>query len=372
MNIFKNYFRIIWHKKFMIFSYTFIFVILSIFFAKSKTSDVSDFTAAKMNVFVEDNSNSEISKALVDYIGKYEDIDQKVKKENVDDELFYQVIDASVIIPKDFENNRKIEFKSAPQSMTALLVKERINEFLNKVDKYEILGQDTKAALESSIKDLDTKINVSLLKKDSTNYGTANFYFNFLNFLLLSQIILIIGLVMSSYQKKTLSMRNSVSSVPPSRINLILILGHMVFGIIIWLIYIIVFGVLWPNGLSSTNVQLMILNSFVFMTTVVTLGMLISKIFQDEESKAVVVNVVTLGSSFLSGAFVPQKFLGDTTLSIARIFPSYYYITNNNILAESSDINKILPNLLIMLAFNLLFIILINLIKKPITKNREK
>lgn len=375
MNIFKNYFKIVRNHKFSVLLYTIIFLSISIFFLNSNSSNTdADYSEVKNNVYIEDRSNSQISKALVDYIGKREKIVSDLDKENLDDELFYRTIDAIIMIPEDFENTKEIAYKSSPQSMYSFLVKQRVNEFIDKFDKYSKNGYSLEESIKYANSDLDKTIKVQKindLKQSNGDESASRFYFNFVSYPLLSQILLVVTLVMSSYYKETVNKRQRVSPVSEKRTNLILILGHLVFGIIFWLLYLIICIVLVKDFEFNQVFLLAALNSFVFMISAVTLSMLVGKLFQDSNSLSVVINVLVLGSSFLSGVFVPMEFLGESTLKLARIFPNYYYILNNSLIDQGKKLSELMPNILILLGFSLVFVVLTNVVKKPITKNEE-
>ncbi len=373
MNIFKNYFKIVKKHKFSILLYTIIFLSISIFFLNSDTSNTdTNYSEVKNKVYVEDKSNSQISKALVDYIGKKEKIESDLDIENLDDELFYRAIDAIVVIREDFENTKEIIYKSSPKSMYSFLVKQRVNEFIDKVYKYNDNGYELEDSIKYANSDLDKTIKVQKIndiKQASGDESNLRFYFNFMSYPLLSQILLVVTLVMSSYYKETVNKRQRVSAVSEKKTNLILTLGHLVFGIMFWLLYIIICIVLVKDFEFNQVFLLAAFNSFIFMVTSVTLSMLIGKLFQDSNLLSVVINILVLSSSFLSGVFVPMEFLGESTLKIARIFPNYYYVLNNSLIDQGKNISELMPNILIMLGFSFAFIILTNVVKKPITKS---
>ena len=375
MSIFKNYFKIVRKHKFSIILYTIIFLTLTLFFLNSDTSkNDTNYSEVKNNVYIEDRSNSKISKALVEYINRKENIVSGLDKENLEDELFYRETDAVIIIPEDFENTKEIIYKSSPQSMYSFLVKLRINEFIDKVYKYNDNGYELEDSIKYTIDDLDKSVRVQKiieLDQGSDDESNSRFYFNFMSYPLLSQILLVVTLVMSSYYKETLDMRHRVSAISEKRKNLILTLGHLAIGLILWLLYIIICIVLVKDFEFNQAFIFAMLNSFVFMITAVTLSVLIGKLFQDSDSLSVVINVLVLGSSFLSGVFVPQEIMGETTLKIARIFPNYYYVVNNSLIDEGKKLQDLMPNILIMLGFSVVFILLTNLIKKPITKSKN-
>ena len=256
--------------------------------------------------------------------------------------------------------------------MYSFLVKQRVNEFIDKVYKYNDNGYELEDSIKYANSDLDKTIKVQKIndmKQASGDESNSRFYFNFMSYPLLSQILLVVTLVMSSYYKETVNKRQRVSAESEKKTNLILTLGHLVFGIIFWLLYIIICIVLVKDFEFNQVFLLAAFNSFIFMITAVTLSMLIGKLFQDSNSLSVVINILVLGSSFLSGVFVPMEFLGEATLKIARIFPNYYYVLNNSLIDQGKNISELMPNILIMLGFSFIFIILTNVVKKPITKN---
>ena len=375
MNIFKYNNKIVINHKFSVLLYTIIFLSISIFFLNSNSSNTdADYSEVKNNIYIEDRSNSQISKALVDYIGKREKIVSDLDKENLDDELFYRTIDAIITIPVNFENTKEIVYKSSPQSMYSFLVKQRVNEFIDKLDKYSKNGYSLDEAIKYANIDLDKTIKVEKIndiKQASGDESNSRFYFNFVSYPLLSQILIVVTLVMSSYYKETVSKKQRISLVSEKRTNLILTLGHLVFGIIFWILYLLICIVLVKDFEFNQTFILAALNSFVFMISAVTLSMLVGKLFQDSNSLSVVINVLVLGSSFLSGVFVPMEFLGESTLKLARIFPNYYYVLNNSLIDQGKKLSELMPNILILLGFSLVFVVLTNVVKKPITKNEE-
>jgi ABC-2 type transport system permease protein len=354
MTVFKNYFRIVNRHKVMLLMYSAIFLVLIVVFSVSKTPSAGEYQSVKLKVSIQNENEGELSKALENYLSKSMEI---VENSN-EDELFYGIIDALITIDSDFEENRIVHFKSAPKSMSGLMVTQRVNEFLNKVGMYERVGLSLSDSISSSLEDLDHEVSVSTISKTETN-GAHN-YFNFLHYVLMSQIVLIINSVMVIYKKETISKRNEVSPVSKASQNLQLTLGHIVVGVGAWLIYIVMYILLYKN---HETLPYYILNSFVFMISVVTLAILLSRIVTNENTLSAIMNVVSLGASFISGAFVPQELLSKFTLNLSKFLPSYYYITNNNQLGFNPSLSIILPNVLIMLAFSIGFIILSNIIK---------
>lgn len=156
----------------------------------------------------------------------------------------------------------------------------------------------------------------------------------------------------------SLAMRNAVSPMTRARMNLELILGHISTGLIVWALYIFLFVILYKYDFSAAHINLMMVNSLIFTISVVTMAVFISSLISNENTISGIMQVVSLGSSFLCGAFVPQALLSKTALTLGKIFPSYYYIKNNEMVLENPSFGTILPNIGIMLAFSLVFILI--------------
>lgn len=362
MKVFKNYFKITWAHKTSIILYTIIFIVLMSFF--TKTTNESSYKSVDVNIYLEDNADTQLSRALTAYLDKNTTI-MKMNKDLVEDKLFYNFISAAIEIPKDFDSNREVLYKSAPDDSYATNVENKINIYLSQVGAYEKAGFTEDEAIKNTDDDLDKKVEVNIksggagVKKDTSRY-----YFNFLNYVLLSQIILIVSTIVKVYKAKPILMRNIVSPLPKTRINLEMMFGHIVVGLAAWILYMALFVIMYKYDFTKAHVNLMMLNSFIFTITVVTMSLMIASLIKSENAIQGVMNVVSLGSSFLCGAFVPQELLGGTALMLGRVFPGFYYIKSNDMLMEKPQFSTILPNVLIMLGFAIVFIV-ISIVAKP-------
>src|SRR5699024_5216709 len=164
--------------------------------------------------------------------------------------------------------------------------------------------------------DLEKEIDVGI--KNEKNLGNEDkslFYFNFINYLILAQVLLIVSTIVSVYKKKTIAMRNAASPMPKYKQNLELIFGHVLTGLIVWALYILLFVILYKYDFSKSPTNLMMVNSMVFTVSVVTVAVFISNLISNENTISGIMQVVSLGSSFLCGAFVPQALLSKTVLT---------------------------------------------------------
>lgn len=365
MRVFKNYFKIVKAHGPVLISYTLIFLIITLFAINMNIEET--YSAINVSMYVKDNAQTALSKDFYDFLDKNTEI-VAMDEDMVEDNLFYGIISVAVEIPKDFDTDRKVNYKSAPMDMYAMAGREKINQYLNQVAAYEKGGFSTKEASKFASEDLSRGIDTSIYgtSKDGIDIGT-NIYFNFLNYLILVQVILIVATIMITYKKEPLNSRNKVSPTSHVSQNLQLWLGHIVSGLCIWAMYMVIFVIIYK--IKSPEVfRLLMLNSLVFTIVAVTVAILISKFVKNENALQGILNVVALGSSFLAGAFVPQEVLSEGTLKIAKILPSYYFIKNNNILVSDPNFGSISKNIFIMLIFALGFLVLSLFIKRDSTE----
>lgn len=365
MIVFKNYFKIIKQHKFSILIYSIVFVLIMMFFSTGGTENTG-YESTNVDIYLENNSKSIIAKGLEEYLRANADV-KEIDPKHIEDELFYTIIQAIVIIPEDFETNKEVEYKSAPKSMYGELIKRQINDFLNKVNLYEEAGYEMEDAIENAKEDLETKVDVQLISSNSEEGSGAQYYFNFLHYVLMAQILLVVNMVATIYNKETIAKRNEVSPISKTSQNLQLTLGHTIVGILFWLIYIVVFLVFWPESSQTKSLYLLSINALALTFSIVALSYLLSKLILDENTLSAITNVVSLGTSFLSGAFVPQELLSDITIAISKLFPSYYYIKNNHLIVANPTLETMLPNMLIIIGFGIFFIIL-SIFIRPVRK----
>ena len=138
---------------------------------------------------------------------------------------------------------------------------------------------------------------------------------------------------------------------------------------LLWVLYVIISFIALKDIMISKTGLIYILNSFVFTICVTALSFLLGTLINNKDALSGIANVISLGSSFLCGAFVPVQWLPDFVIKVAHVIPTYYYIDNNERLViiekfTSETMKPILNNILIMIGFTILFIILTNIISK--------
>ena len=357
MKVFRNYFKIVNKHKSALAIYFVIFLAIVILIAQNTKKESVEFESYRPTIYFKNESNSLKAKKLEEVLSEYTEFSNEVKEETADDELYYQMISAIIVIPKDFENDEEVVLKIAPNSMTGFLVSQTIDNYLNKVKGYEVSGFEEERALELAKEDIAKEVNMRYLENQGKKDFGIRSFFNMINYTIMVQVMLVVTILMAVFNKKEIANRNNISPLSNTRLTIELTLGHLVVSLLIWLSYVIVFAVMWSDSLGLQTTQMMIFNSFIFTMVIVSLAVLVSSVVKSDGVIQVIVNVLSLSASFLSGAFVPQELLSQNVLNISKVFPSYYYIRNNSLIEGGLGDREITQNIVIMLAFMLLFIV---------------
>lgn len=370
MIVFKTILKILNKLKGMLILYTFMLVMIT--FINQTSNNETSFLESKPSIAIVNEDDSLITNDFIDYMDKH-CIIKNLAPKNIDDALFYRSINMVVYIPKDFgenllSNNVTLEYKASgdeASSYTKMLIGKYIKTVLIYKDYYsdeELINHVNNLLKLDANVEVKTKLETSKLERMTR-------YFNFLNYALLAGSVYCISMILASIKEEKVKKRTIISSFDYKKYDRIVLgtLSIVIFGI--WLLYMLLSIILFKNTIFTFNGLAYILNSFVFTIASLCIGYLIGNITQNKNAIAGIINVVALGSSFLCGCFVPVEYMPDYALKIAHIFPTYYYVSNNEIIKTIEAFNptlikSLLKNGFVIVLFSLLFILLTNYISK--------
>lgn len=370
MIVFKTILKILNKLKGMLILYTFMLVMIT--FINQTSNNETSFLESKPSIAIVNEDDSLITNDFIDYMDKH-CIIKNLAPKNIDDALFYRSINMVVYIPKDFgenllSNNVTLEYKASgdeASSYTKMLIEKYIKTVLIYKDYYsdeELINHVNNLLKLDANVEIKTKLETSKLERMTR-------YFNFLNYALLAGSVYCISMILASIKEEKVKKRTIISSFDYKKYDRIVLgtLSIVIFGI--WLLYMLLSIILFKNTIFTSNGLAYILNSFVFTIASLCIGYLIGNITQNKNAIAGIINVVALGSSFLCGCFVPVEYMPDYALKIAHIFPTYYYVSNNEIIKTIEAFNptlikSLLKNGFVIVLFSLLFILLTNYISK--------
>lgn len=376
MIVFSTFWRIVKKYKGTILLYTVMLIMFGgINLTSNSTNDM--FTPTKPNIFiVNKDSNMGLTKNLINYLKKNTNVvSLEDDEEKINDALFYRDISYVIYIPKNYskdvldKKDVTIDIKSSKDytsSLTEMMLDNYLNVQSNLVNITN--NQDELVNMINNTLDVNSEVVVSS-KLDNSYLNRVSRYFNFGSYSLLAVIIFIVTLVINSFKENTINKRIIVSSFNYKKHNSLLMLSSFVYSLIVWVLFSLLSVILLGKDMISLRGILYFVNTFMFVMPTLSFGILISTLVNNKDSIGGIVNVVSLGSAFLCGAFIPTEYLPKIVLSIAHVFPAYYFIDSNNLLSSMEIINfsnltPVFINYFVLIIFMLIFIVVNNYVLK--------
>lgn len=376
MTVFNTFWKVINKYKGTIILFTVMLVTFGGINTTSNNSTV-DFTNSKPDIIIVNNSgNNDLTKNLISYLEKNTNVkDVKNTEEARNDALFYREVNYIIYIPKDYQKDvlsgktPEIDIKTVGD-YTSSLAEMLLTRYL-KIQSIYAKNISTEQELITAInKNLSKTSEVAITSKvDTAKTSKVSRYFNFASYSAMFIIIFVICMVLSSFHAKAIKKRTIISSMNYKTHNKYLLRASFIYSIIVWLLFMLLGTILFSNTILSLRGLVYALNLFIFIFTSLTLALLLSTLIDNKDAVTGIVNVISLGSAFLCGAFIPTEWLPETVVKISRIFPTYWYVNSNDLLASlqtinMTSLNQVIINMIVMLVFALIFIIINNLVSK--------
>lgn len=376
MIVFKTILKILNKLKGLIILYT--IMLISVTLVNQTSGNVDSFEEVKPSVIIVNNDKSK--NGVTNHFIKYLENHMEVKdidignEEKIDDALFYRDVSLVVYIPDGFGDDLldskdvSVEYKISGDkgsSYGKMLVQNYFDSFNIYNNYYD--GDELFDRLDNAL-NLDVNVEVKS-KVDANSLSRMARFFNFLNYAILAGCVYSISMILASLKSENVRKRTIVSSYDYKKYNRIVLGACSIVIIGMWLLYMILALIIFKDLFISMNGLWYVINSFVFSLCSLCIGFLIGNITQNKGAISGIVNVVSLGSSFLCGCFVPFEFMPDYVIKIAHIFPTYYFVINNEALKvmdnfSLSSVSPLILNMGIVLIFGVCFVIITNYVSK--------
>lgn len=360
MIVFKNFLRLLGRYRVSVGLYLLMFFIISILSGRQLKTTEESFVESKAEIAIVDDSGTELSRHFTRYMLSRNSKAMEVAKENVEEVLLNGVLDAVLIIPEKFEDNpteNVIEVQNSAFSRGASKVVQEVSGYM-----YLMLsarsddGVVDYAALDKA---LEQKTEVNLLGKGQAALSREEWFTRFMSaavYPVIGVVVFAIGIIMADFNAPKLAFRNKCSGMSLKNFQAGIFAGQMVFGVLVWvLIFIMAFLIdkenLWNPSLGSYG-----LNLAAFILAILSFTYFINSIIRNKKTLTAIANIFALGSSFISGAFVPMEYLGAPVRNIARFLPSYYFVMGNESIFLKNG--ELFFNIGIQLLFALVFLLL--------------
>jgi len=337
------------------------------------------FSETKNRVMIiNQDEASPLTDGLINYITEKSVIVAPVKNdEAIQDALFYEDAAYILTIPKGFSENfltgthsLTLGKQTTPNSTAGVQLDMLIEKYLGEFNLY-VEAKGITATDVTALKETASLVSADLQKETdvvwagfapTSSITKASYFFNYLPYSLLSIMILAMSSIMQVFAKGDLKKRMQCAPTPSTRINLELLLGNLCFAVVVWALMMIISLLLTGTSITDMRMQLLLLNAFVFSITALSLSFLLGHMIKGPGAQHSVANVIALGTSFISGVFVPQALLGDTVKYVASFTPTYWYVSAVGDITSLSSFSwiytkEIYMGMLIQLAFAAAFLI---------------
>ena len=381
MIVFKTFWRIMKRYWWIVFIYVAILTSLSVI--NLNAAPVTDFVDTKPEITIVSQDSSDLAtkpftKNFLDYLSKNTKIID-LKESETTDALFYQKISMILYLPEDLESKilsgQKVTLNYRTSgNYTAELSKNLIKRYFE-LQRTEILESKNSSKEQSNIPSedsekiisrlnqrLDQSPTVRLASKNATNLSKIAAFFNFASYTIMAIILYVTCFINASFNKSSVKKRTLVSSLHLKKYNFSLLLANSIFAFSVFALLTTLSFFVLGNIVLTPFFIYEILNILLYTLAALTLAELVSTFNLSRDAVSGVVNLLSLAPAFLSGAFVPTYFLPSFVLTIAHIFPTYWFIDTNNKITTMTEFSfnsflTILPNLLVLVLFSIIFIV---------------
>ncbi len=382
MQVYKAFFKIIQKNLAQLVIYVVVFLVFAILIANTYENPVNtDFAETKVNIaFLNHDADSMLIEDFKEYISQYANLAiTQDDPQKLQDALYFRTVEYIVRIgegfTENFLNGKEVQIEKAvvAGSTSGVYMDGLINKYFNTANTYveNIADLSVQELVQYVRRDLAQKAEVVLLPgtQNKNMDELAGYYFNFIAYSLMAILILGVSAVMIVFNQDDLKRRSLCSPVKIENINFQMILGTLSFAVLSWLVLMVASFIMYKDYMFQESGLLYILNSFVFILPALSISYLIGNTVKSKDAMSAVANVVSLGSCFISGVFVPQEILGDTVLKIASFTPTYWYIKNNHEISrlvsfEFENLTGIFNNMLIMAGFAAAFFAITSVVMK--------
>lgn len=381
MIVFKTFWRIMKRYWWIVFIYVAILTSLSVI--NLNAAPVNDFVDTKPEITIVSQDSSDLAtkpftKNFLNYLSKNTKI-INLKESETTDALFYQKISMILYLPKDLESKilsgQKItlDYRTSG-NYTAELSKNLIKRYFelqrteilesknSSKEQSNILSEDSEKIISNLNQRLDQSPTVRLASKNATNLSKIAAFFNFASYTIMAIILYVTCFINTSFNKSSVKKRTMVSSLHLKKYNFSLLLANSIFAFSVFALLTTLSLFVLGNIVLTPLFIFEVLNILLYTLAALTLAELVSTFNLSRDAVSGVVNLLSLAPAFLSGAFVPTYFLPSFVLTIAHIFPTYWFIDTNSKITTMTEFSfisflAILPNLLVLVLFSIIFIV---------------
>lgn len=365
----KTYLKILWANKLQVMIFIGIFLAISVLnmLLQTKKESTGKFEKTRSKIILMDESKQDDrSRQLREYLEKeYRVVKEVHSIKEIKDALFLSDVPAALVLKED----GTVDLYSSNDMVVGA---QNINEFLNMLTISEKYVPTNAKELTMDTMSYETEVRVLNKETNFNALSLVKYYFNYLGYALVACFISIVYTGAFRFQQKSINDRIRVSPMGLARFSRNLYAGSAVAMFGIWIFFLIVGMILGRGIVFSEKGYWFMLTGFVFVIPVAALAYLCAWLSTSRNMNTILVNIVSLVLSFVSGIFIPEQYLPKAMVHISSLFPVYWLQHTNEIIYQSSDLSQDLGSifqsygiqLLIALSF-LILTIFVSKVRKP-------
>jgi len=255
------------------------------------------------------------------------------------DAVFFGEVDYILIIPEGFSESFLNGKDSTLEKLLPLgatdvfLLDSYIDQYMKTYRLYQEAFPSMEAKTISDKAFAQVTISAEVELKSFSNSGPfptgLHVSFSTLLYPILAVCILLISNIFMSFEKPELRMRNLASPISLKSQNLQKVFASLLLCLSLLVILLILIFCVNADAIRTLDIRitgLLILNSFLILLVAVSISFLAGFFIKSSNVQSAVGNIVSLGMSFICGAFVPLELLEENVKNIARFLPGYWYI----------------------------------------------
>ena len=242
MTVFRCYMKITKKNISIVLMYFVIFTIVSLimFYAGRGDDGSGKFTSSRLNAGIVDNDKSGVSEKLADYLSKLHNADMLENDISaLQEKMYYNRYEIIIQIPEGFSENllsgdAKVSVTQQPGSYSYMYVESQINDFINRIIKYNIAGYTMEESFEKVQDVKESKVTLIDVNGNGGNMPDFAFLFQFFPYTSIAILGNLLGIILCSFRKKEVKNRIAASAVSLRRQSAEAFLSFIVIGVIVW------------------------------------------------------------------------------------------------------------------------------------------
>ncbi len=363
MTVLKTYMKLLVKNSYAVLPFFVIFMVLSVLMGQSIGGDSTQvFQATQMDVVISapsENTPSDDFAAWLECQGH--NVTQKILTEKeAQEEVFLERAQATYlfsdkatelpIVLADQKSGAGYYAGAMAESFFRFRDAYRLDDgTIDRASLFEVLSQEMKVEIDVAEDADGTESGVSTIV--GTMSGTA--------YVLLAVSLSVLPLVNEAFTRPGVFERSITAPYKVSKRVFELYLGS---GIVVFVSAATLFGlslITMRHYITPGHLGRVAVNYFAFALCVLAIGHIVANLTRNRAAISAISTVISLGLSFISGAFLPQELVSESVLKVSKAFPMYYFIrANRNFLVWEDMVPDILTQFVFFAVYVVIAIVL--------------